>query len=100
MSDSEKIRVGVVSLGCSKNLVDTEVMLGHLDAAGAAFVTEPEEAEVLVVNTCAFIGEAREESVRAILDAAELKKTGKLRRLVVTGCLVQRYREELRESQG
>ena len=98
MSENAKTRVGVVSLGCSKNLVDTEVMLGHLDAAGAAFVTEPGEAEVLVVNTCAFIGEAREESVRAILDAAELKKTGKLRRLVVAGCLVQRYREELRES--
>ena len=98
MSENAKTRVGVVSLGCSKNLVDTEVMLGHLDAAGAAFVTDPEEAEVLVVNTCAFIGEAREESVRAILDAAQLKKTGKLRRLVVAGCLVQRYRDELRES--
>ena len=93
-----KTRVGVVSLGCSKNLVDTEVMLGHLHAEGATFVTDPEEAEVLLVNTCAFIGEAREESVRAILDAAQLKKTGKLRRLVVAGCMVQRYRDELRES--
>ena len=98
MSDTRKTRVGVVSLGCSKNLVDTEVMLGHLDADGATFVTEPGEADVLLVNTCAFIGEAREESVRAILDAAELKRTGKLKRLVVAGCMVQRYRDELRES--
>ncbi|HEX5043041.1 MAG TPA: 30S ribosomal protein S12 methylthiotransferase RimO [Candidatus Polarisedimenticolaceae bacterium] len=98
MSGTGKPRVGVVSLGCSKNLVDTEVMLGHLDAGGATFVTDPGEADVLLVNTCAFIGEAREESVRAILDAAELKRTGKLQRLVVAGCMVQRYREELRES--
>lgn len=98
MSDTRKTRVGVVSLGCSKNLVDTEVMLGHLDADETTFVTEPGEADVLLVNTCAFIGEAREESVRAILDAAELKRTGKLRRLVVAGCMVQRYRDELRES--
>jgi len=98
VSDTPKTRVGVVSLGCAKNLVDTEVMLGHLDAEGAEFVTDPEQAEVLLVNTCAFIGEAREESVRAILDAAELKRTGKLRRLVVAGCMVQRYRDELRES--
>ena len=98
MSGNLKTRVGVVSLGCSKNLVDTEVMLGHLDAAGATFVTDPEEAEVLVVNTCAFIGEAREESVRAILEGAELKKTGRVKRLVVAGCMVQRYGEELRQS--
>jgi ribosomal protein S12 methylthiotransferase len=78
--------------------VDTEVMLGHLDQAGATFVTEPGEAEVLVINTCAFIDAAREESVRAILEAAEIKKEGRLKRLVVAGCMVQRYREELRES--
>jgi ribosomal protein S12 methylthiotransferase len=88
-------KVGVVSLGCSKNLVDTEVMLGHLDGAGFAFVANAEEADVLVVNTCGFIESAREESIRAILDAAALKKDGRLKRLVVAGCMVQRYRAEL-----
>ena len=88
-------KVGVVSLGCSKNLVDTEVMLGHLDGAGFTFVASPEEADVLVVNTCGFIDAAREESIRAILDAAALKKDGRLKRLVVAGCMVQRYRAEL-----
>jgi ribosomal protein S12 methylthiotransferase len=94
-------KIGVISLGCSKNLVDTEVMLGHLDGAGCAFVQDPAEADVLVVNTCGFIDAAREESVRTILDAAQLKKTGNLRRLVVAGCMVQRYRGELeRELAG
>ncbi len=88
-------RVGVLSLGCSKNLVDTEVMLGHLGDAGCVFVTDPAEADVLVVNTCGFIDAAREESIRAILDAAEYKRSGSLKRLVVAGCMVQRYREEM-----
>jgi ribosomal protein S12 methylthiotransferase len=94
----DAVRVGVVSLGCAKNLVDTEVMLGHLDRAGAVFVRDADEADVLVVNTCGFIEAAREESVRAILDAAEHKTSGRLQRLVVAGCLVQRYPRELRES--
>ncbi len=94
-------KVGVISLGCSKNLVDTEVMLGHLDRAGCVFVQDAAEADVLIVNTCGFIDAAREESVRAILDAAGLKKTGRLKRLVVAGCMVQRYRDELtRELEG
>ena len=90
-----RTRVGVVSLGCSKNLVDTEVMLGHLDRAGCAFVTDPAEADVVIVNTCSFIEAAREESVRAILDAASMKESGGVKRVVVAGCMVQRYREEL-----
>ena len=94
----EVLRVGVVSLGCPKNLVDTEVMLGHLDRAGCVFVTVPAEADVLLVNTCAFIDTAREESVRTLLEAADLKKSGRVRRIVAAGCLVQRHREELRES--
>ena len=73
-----RTRVGVISLGCSKNLVDTEVMLGHLDRAGCVFVQDASEADVLIVNTCGFIDAAREESVRAILDAARLKTTGRL----------------------
>ncbi len=90
-----RTKVGVVSLGCSKNLVDTEVMLGHLDRAGCAFVQDPDDADVLIVNTCGFIEAAREESVRTILDAARLKNDGRLKRLVVAGCMVQRYRAEL-----
>ncbi|HEX4823378.1 MAG TPA: 30S ribosomal protein S12 methylthiotransferase RimO [Candidatus Polarisedimenticolaceae bacterium] len=90
-----RTKVGVVSLGCSKNLVDTEVMLGHLDAAGCETVLTPDDADVLVINTCGFIEAAREESIQAILEAARLKKAGKVRRVVVAGCMVQRYREEL-----
>jgi ribosomal protein S12 methylthiotransferase len=96
-----RTRVGVISLGCSKNLVDTEVMLGHLDRAGCVFVQDAAEADVVIVNTCGFIDAAREESVRTILDAAKLKSTGRLKRLVVAGCMVQRYRDELtRELEG
>ena len=91
-------RIGVISLGCAKNLVDTEVMLGHLGDAGCVFVDDPGEADVIVVNTCGFIGPAREESIRTILDAAEMKKNGRARRLVVAGCMVQRYAAEMRES--
>jgi ribosomal protein S12 methylthiotransferase len=88
----------VISLGCAKNLVDTEVMLGHLDRAGARFVQDPAEADVLVVNTCGFIGPAREESINTILEAAQFKTTGHLRRLVVAGCMVQRYAAEMKQN--
>jgi ribosomal protein S12 methylthiotransferase len=94
----DRVRLGMISLGCAKNLVDTEVMLGHLDRAGCAFVRDPAEADVIVVNTCSFIDAAREESVQTILEAAEHKKTGRLKRLVVAGCMVQRYPQELRDS--
>jgi len=92
------VRVGIVSLGCAKNLVDSEVMMGHLDRAGATFVKDPAEADVILVNTCGFIEAAREESVQAILEVAELKTRGRLKRLLVAGCLVQRYPEEMRLS--
>jgi ribosomal protein S12 methylthiotransferase len=96
-----RTKVGFVSLGCSKNLVDTEVMLGHLDRAGCTFVEDADDADVVVVNTCGFIEAAREESIRAILDAARRRSDGRLRRLVVAGCMVQRYRDELtRELDG
>jgi len=91
-------RLGLISLGCAKNLVDSEVMLGHLAAGGWRFVRDPGEADVLVVNTCSFIGPAREESIQAILEAAEYKKKGRLQRLIVTGCLVQRYASELQRE--
>jgi len=92
------LRVGMISLGCAKNLVDSEVMLGHLERAGCEFVRDPAEADVIVVNTCGFIEAAREESIQTILEAAEYKRTGRLRRLVVAGCMVQRYAAELREQ--
>lgn len=87
-------KIGAVSLGCDKNLVDTEVMLGILREAGYEITNQPEEADVLLVNTCGFIGPAKEESIRTILEMAEHKK-GRCRALVVTGCLAQKYKEEL-----
>jgi ribosomal protein S12 methylthiotransferase len=88
-------RVGFISLGCPKNLVDSEVMLGLVQQAGHELTSRAGEAEVLVVNTCAFIDRAKQESVNTILELAEHKKTGACRRLVVTGCLAERYRDEL-----
>jgi ribosomal protein S12 methylthiotransferase len=90
--------VGLVSLGCPKNLVDGEVMLGQLQRAGHRLVSDPAAADVIVVNTCAFIDRAKQESVDAILEMAREKEAGRARRLVVTGCLAQRYDEELRRE--
>src|SRR5690242_1308959 len=90
------MKIGFLSLGCPKNLVDSEVMLGLAREAGHDITADAREAEVLVVNTCAFIDSAKQESVDAILEMAELKKTGACKRLVVTGCLAERYREQLR----
>src|SRR5262245_35805225 len=87
--------VHLLSLGCPKNLVDSEVMLGHLARVGYAPVSRPEDADVIVVNTGAFIDAAKEESVDAILEMSELKKRGRAQRLVVAGCLSQRYAPEL-----
>jgi ribosomal protein S12 methylthiotransferase len=92
------MKVGFVSLGCPKNLVDSEVMMGDLVSRGHELTTRPEEADVLVVNTCSFIDPAKEESVNTILEMAEFKKTGRARRLVVAGCLVERYRSQIREQ--
>ncbi len=92
------MKVGFVSLGCPKNLVDTEVMMGHLAAEGHELTSHPEEAEVIVVNTCSFIDPAKQESVDAILEMAEFKKLGKTKRLVVAGCLVERYGAQIRAS--
>jgi ribosomal protein S12 methylthiotransferase len=88
----------MIGLGCPKNLVDGEVMLGRLQQAGHRIVAEAAEADVLVVNTCAFIDSAKQESVDAILEAAREKETGRARRLVVTGCLAQRYDAEIRRE--
>ncbi|MGH9255861.1 MAG: 30S ribosomal protein S12 methylthiotransferase RimO [Vicinamibacterales bacterium] len=86
----------MVSLGCPKNLVDSEVMLGLAQQAGGQLTRDAAEAEVLVVNTCAFIDKAKQESIDAILEMAEYKKHGSCRRLVVAGCMAERYRDELR----
>jgi len=90
--------VGFVSLGCPKNLVDSEVMMGLLDRAGARLTARPEEAEILVVNTCSFIDTARQESVDTILEMARHKTSGRARKLIVAGCLVERYRDEIRKN--
>src|SRR5579884_3027984 len=93
-----KPKVGFVSLGCPKNLVDSEVMMGLLSQAGAELTARAEDADVIVVNTCSFIDRAQRESVDAILEMARLKESGKATRLVVAGCLVERYRDEIRKD--
>ncbi|HKP84954.1 MAG TPA: 30S ribosomal protein S12 methylthiotransferase RimO [Blastocatellia bacterium] len=95
---TEKKKVGMVSLGCPKNLVDSEVMMGLLARQGYELTTDSESADVIVVNTCGFIDSARRESVDTILEMAQLKQTGNLKRLVVAGCLVERYHEELQRE--
>jgi ribosomal protein S12 methylthiotransferase len=90
------MRIGLVSLGCPKNLVDSEVMLGLVRDAGHELTSDAASADVLVVNTCAFIDSAKQESIDTILELAEHKKHGNCKRLIVTGCLAERYREELR----
>src|SRR5215813_12795595 len=91
-------KVGFVSLGCPKNLVDSEVMLGALARQGYAITPNKEEADVLVVNTCGFIDSAKQESIDTILEMAELKTTGNCKKLVVAGCLAERYRTDIRKE--
>ncbi|MBQ7704736.1 MAG: 30S ribosomal protein S12 methylthiotransferase RimO [Selenomonadaceae bacterium] len=89
------MKVGIISLGCAKNLVDTEVMLGIMQKNGLTITPNPAEADVLIVNTCAFITSAKEESITTILNLADYKENGNCRALIVAGCLGQRYRQEL-----
>ncbi len=89
------IKVGFISLGCSKNLVDTEVMLHNLHSAGFEITPDESEAEIIIINTCGFIESAKQESIENILDAASLKNDGKCKHIIATGCLVERYREEV-----
>lgn len=91
-------RVKVVTLGCEKNLVDSEIMLGLIYGRGFQLVDEAEEATVIIVNTCGFIDAAKEESVNTILEMADLKETAKLKALIVSGCLTQRYKQQLMEE--
>ena len=91
------MRIHLISLGCDKNLVDAEVMSGLLVAAGHQMTDDDREAEVIIVNTCCFIGDAKEESISAILEAAKRKEDARARALIVTGCLAERYRDQIRE---
>lgn len=88
----------LLSLGCDKNLVDAEKMLGLLFSDGCVFTDQPEKADLIIVNTCCFIGDAKEESVNAILEMAEYKKAGSCSALIVTGCMAERYKEEILET--
>jgi ribosomal protein S12 methylthiotransferase len=91
-------KVGFVSLGCPKNLVDSEVMMGLLTSGGAQITARAEDADIIVVNTCSFIDSAKQESVNAILEMAEHKTAGRARKLIVAGCLVERYRNEIQKD--
>jgi len=91
-------KVGFISLGCPKNLVDSEVMMGMLTQAGADLTQRTEDADVIVVNTCSFIDSAQQESVNTILEMAKLKSEGRAQKLVVAGCLVERFRDEIRKN--
>src|ERR1700704_5649214 len=90
------MKVGLISLGCPKNLVDSEVMLGLAEQAGHELTQDAAQADMLVVNTCAFIDSAKRESINAILEMARHKTDGACQRLIVTGCLAERYRDELK----
>jgi ribosomal protein S12 methylthiotransferase len=91
-------KIGVISLGCAKNLVDTEIMLGLLSKSGYKITNSYQNAEVIIINTCGFIKEAKEESIEAILEAIKFKESGKVKRIIVTGCLSQRYKKELEKE--
>lgn len=92
------IQILFVSLGCDKNLVDSEVMLGLLQEKGYAITNEEKEADVAIVNTCCFIHDAKEESIETIIELGKLKETGKLKALIITGCLAERYKDEVRKE--
>src|SRR5580698_8284140 len=91
-------KISFVSLGCPKNLVDSEVMMGLLAQAGAELSPRAEDADVIVVNTCSFIASAQQESIDTILEMARHKTDGRARKLVVAGCLVERFRNEIQQS--
>src|SRR5213596_3613468 len=91
-------KIGFVSLGCEKNLVDSEVMLGLLKQRGYQITPDQNVADIIVVNTCGFIDRAKKESIDTILEMAELKTTGNCKKLVVSGCLAERYRSEIQKE--
>ena len=88
------VKIGMVSLGCSKNLVDSERMLYKIREHGYELVTDPAKSDVVVINTCGFIQSAKEEAIETVLELAKLREEGTIKKIIVTGCLVQRYKEE------
>ena len=96
--DQPPVRVGMISLGCAKNLVDGETMLGHLQRAGVELTADATRADVVLVNTCGFIDDAKRESIESILEIVQAKQTGRVRRLVVTGCMAQAYAVDLQRE--
>ena len=94
------MKILFVSLGCDKNLVDSEVMIGLLGKKGFSFTDDETEADVIVINTCCFINDAKEESINTILEMAEYRKSGSCKALIVAGCLAQRYKQEIVDSGG
>ena len=97
-TEPKPVKIGFVSLGCPKNLVDSEVMMGMLQSGGAQITSRAEDADVIVVNTCSFIDTAKQESVDTILEMAQHKASGRAKKLVVAGCLVERYRNEIQKN--
>ncbi|HZJ83403.1 MAG TPA: 30S ribosomal protein S12 methylthiotransferase RimO, partial [Clostridia bacterium] len=93
-----KQKVGMISLGCSKNLVDAEVMLGLMDKEGYEIVNQPQDADIIIINTCGFIESAKQESIDTILEQTIHKEEGQCQKIVVTGCLAERYRDMLIEE--
>ena len=91
-------KIGMIALGCAKNRVDAEVLLGMLEKNGYEICSDLEACDVCIIHTCTFIGPAKEESIGAILDAAEYKTKGKLQKIIVTGCMAERYRGEIIEN--
>ncbi|HOL79105.1 MAG TPA: 30S ribosomal protein S12 methylthiotransferase RimO, partial [Clostridiales bacterium] len=89
------IRVGFISLGCPKNRVDSEMMLARLNNAGFEIIDEIDYADIIIINTCAFIEDAKKEAIENILEMAQLKESGLVRKIIVTGCLAERYQEEI-----
>ena len=98
MTTKNKKNINLISLGCAKNMVDSEILLGGLNQTNLKIVKNPEEADTIIINTCGFLDIAREESVNTILEAADLKNTGILKELVVMGCLSERYPNEIKEE--
>src|SRR5580698_6718929 len=98
MPEHKSVKVGFVSLGCPKNLVDSEVMLGTLAHQGYSITANKQDADIIVVNTCGFIDSAKKESIDTILEMAQLKTQGNCKKLVVAGCLAERYRSQIQKE--